>query len=1224
MVIYDLSTSLPSVSHIDCFPFEPFREPLVIIAIADGLETEGATDAGQIQPINGTSPQVDEQHLPTTPEGLQRELQAVADDHPRSILQRLMIFDHQGVNELVVGSDQTFWIPAPQSCRSTTIKTAMCDMTASLLWEMNRLAEVVRDMPSIESPRPATSATRLHRQERPLVPLDGAQQRMTMPAQLPSRPLSTPGSSDGLGGHLPGTESPVTFDEITRSISTERPDSSYKSQSSTRLTSPVRRDRLSLGGAVPVTEKTRQRVKGRRHVALGALYLLSGRWPDALKELSDGVIATRATGDYTWNAKAMELMLVCLLLYGWAGIDFQIPPAFYPVAEKPSIKQAFTTSLSSDAPSNGATKRSAALRSLANATPGITAYIQKQYTRATSATDEALPQLLYSEVIIRLSRLLCALHLRGGLLNDQTLRHIVLHERIHHDKSDEFETSGFHMTRAEIAAFACAGLPAASGSTPATDAVIIFSGIAQVMSVLGFDRKKAFILRQLIAIMVPGLVQARKIGAAEVGIHPAAGLQVLNTAPVHASALDEQPDCLESSIRAFAKSITDVYAVLSSAIPAGEPASSTANQTRATEAQSRDSNDAILTRLTRLAYHDSIGDLRLKIDILRSCISLCEALPDFQGVLQFTSELLRVIMMSLTLEIDGPTPLPALPREEQLRLLGNIQRTVGAAHQVAGLHLEAEYWDDCLVRDVSIARLPASRQLYRRTRKDLGLSQSDRRSPGTSKNAEQPLICNPFAKLSNVSTEESVLVAGEPAVVVVTLQNVFEFELEVVSIDLEGHGVTFSSQVTNTVIGPCSMQQVPVTITAIGAGTLTITGCIVQIRDCRRRRFPIMRAAWSSDAARIQKMKTKGLAALDSSGATDASNTNASFNRPVPAEVEVAIIESQPTIAVRETSFAQSAIGLLEGETKDVTITVENTSDRPVDFLFVTFEDTSTQRLQAALQDRDIPATETYELEAQLLEHPSLEWRREAELGFMSIPPHSQNEVTIAVYGKPGLSEAIIKIDYGCASVGDARNMPETFFSRQLTLPITVTVNASVEIVNCDILPFTSSIPWTLHTCSSDDQSKNGSQALRASDYLNILALGDDLDQHIPATPSGNDKCLMVLDLCNAWPAPITVTLEVLQHGDDSDALLVSLARHDTQQPVMLRLTEPLPPGQIVRMVLPVSRIYIADPLQPIPSLNKHEQRQFVVSALKTSVEVEAATREMFWFPILIAVAKGS
>jgi hypothetical protein len=54
-------------------------------------------------------------------------------------------------------------------------------------------------------------------------------------------------------------------------------------------------------------------------------------------------------------------------------------------------------------------------------------------------------------------------------------------------------------------------------------------------------RDATFILRELLSVMVPSLVQARKIGAAEVGIHPAAGLASLSDTAFDVNALDTGP-----------------------------------------------------------------------------------------------------------------------------------------------------------------------------------------------------------------------------------------------------------------------------------------------------------------------------------------------------------------------------------------------------------------------------------------------------------------------------------------------------------------------------------------------------------------------------------------------------------------------------------------------------------------------------------------------------------
>lgn len=71
-------------------------------------------------------------------------------------------------------------------------------------------------------------------------------------------------------------------------------------------------------------EREKVKGKGRIGVVVGAMYLLAGRWPDAVKELVQSSTIARNSSDYLWHAKAMDFMLVCLLMYAWAGMDFRV------------------------------------------------------------------------------------------------------------------------------------------------------------------------------------------------------------------------------------------------------------------------------------------------------------------------------------------------------------------------------------------------------------------------------------------------------------------------------------------------------------------------------------------------------------------------------------------------------------------------------------------------------------------------------------------------------------------------------------------------------------------------------------------------------------------------------------------------------------------------------------------------------------------------------------
>jgi hypothetical protein len=80
---------------------------------------------------------------------------------------------------------------------------------------------------------------------------------------------------------------------------------------------------MSVSG-MSATDRTKNRIKGRAGVIIGTLFLQAGRWPDALKELTEAVNNARASSDYIWHAKALETILLCLLMFGWAGMDFQV------------------------------------------------------------------------------------------------------------------------------------------------------------------------------------------------------------------------------------------------------------------------------------------------------------------------------------------------------------------------------------------------------------------------------------------------------------------------------------------------------------------------------------------------------------------------------------------------------------------------------------------------------------------------------------------------------------------------------------------------------------------------------------------------------------------------------------------------------------------------------------------------------------------------------------
>lgn len=839
------------------------------------------------------------------------------------------------------------------------------------------------------------------------------------------------------------------------------------------------------------------------------------------------------------------------------------------------------------------------------------------YTRAANITDEPLPQLVFSETVIRLARLLSTVHVRDGRLDDEALSHIVMNEplrAVYH--SDRPRGSG-SLRKTDIASLLFRALPPSPGSDiPATDSIPILIGTASVLSTLRLVRKKAFVLNELFSILVPALVQARKIGAAEIGIHPAAGLPALNNGSFDINALDVGPGNMEESLRTVLSFVGEIYGVQGTTEYDSE--SDRAQSPSHTHGQGveYDSVEAITERTFRHCTLNAFGNLSLKIEILRACINFCEALPDFQGVLEFTVKLLRTARGVLMLIPDSSFGTPILAQEEQVRLFNNVKRTVGAANRLGAANLEAEYWDEFLVRGVELIGLSDANEPVQRSKSEFGVActTEDHRENG-------PFIYNAFSK-ATPRCSESLLIAGEPVSFKVSLQNPYEFDVEIESLRLEGEGVSFQANTQGVWLAPFSIQEKIVSGMATTKGTLKITGCIAKVNYCRERRFPIFKKVWKPEPE--YKLKRRGLAAKEPylerppSWASNASATvsGATVKGPEPESLIVKVINAQPTVILQSTSLSQSAIMVLEGETRSFEITLRNVSTCPVDLIFFTFQDSTTRQLQSALNNKDKLPADVYELELQLSQKPALRWRREGlSEDELSIAPGQTSTFSVEVFGKPGLLDAVVQIDYCYVGVAQS-DIPETFYCRQIFLTLAVTVNASVDVARCDILPFNGDFGWAKQrklqqARNIDTDDRNVTESTQLLTHPQVTQGGcPPVLCRTKLSSHSLDHCLLLLDLRNAWPNPLLVSLSVKEtiHGVE-----VMSSSGDNLMP-MHEVKESLQPGHMSRFVLVVPRIFLDNRYRAIPVLNACNRRQFVVSANTLTHEAEASSRQTFWF----------
>lgn len=351
-LLYDLSTSLPPPSHLSLSPFEQFREPLLVIGVGDATEYQWLSESragNDDQDVDRQTPRTADEEV----NEIQFAIDGIREQFPRAYLHTLMMFNcslQDSHSQLPPG---TILVPPAAQLKTTTMKTYMCDLTSKLLAELTTLARSIQALPTVPSPAShqnggtegiaswqtseplGSQFSRRNSQvlatSRPESPLSASQKelhRMSMPV-LPSTSSGGPLIAEDPRASSPTTQGaatpPTTFDEIS---GVNTPDT--LSRTNSNASKPVARDRsvdrVSIHGfgSGGVGERARNKGRGRISIVIGTLYLCAGQWHEALKELTEGATRARAFSDHLWHGKALENILICLLLFAWSGMDFQV------------------------------------------------------------------------------------------------------------------------------------------------------------------------------------------------------------------------------------------------------------------------------------------------------------------------------------------------------------------------------------------------------------------------------------------------------------------------------------------------------------------------------------------------------------------------------------------------------------------------------------------------------------------------------------------------------------------------------------------------------------------------------------------------------------------------------------------------------------------------------------------------------------------------------------
>lgn len=1024
-------------------------------------------------------------------------------------------------------------IPSVMGNKKLYIGTLLADLCSHILAELGRVYHV------LESP---IGNEYLNSALFPTLPSPSE-----MPLSLSSGNLGYPSYSsqpelDSSGLTTPGIQ-------IKRS-STAGPGISHTAsliQRQSTLGSPAVRKRVSAVGAVSS--------HGRLYKVLGDFFLLAGRTEDASLWYAEAIVLFKTGQDPVWHASVLEGMATVFVLDAWsAGQGLQSS------VSNNSIKEPWAD----------------IYEQLSQAI----ALYHKASVPSDLSQDHSLLALTYCTAVMRQTSLLfCTWSTKGwGALAFASMLQPGSTSYTQRTTSDSSWTnlerisivSG--VSRSQIAnTVSQAHGPWLLHLGP-HERLTILQSMASIYSSLGYRRKEAFILREVISCIMDLIVCGREendllrksdVGSASTDNRSENGDEV---SIVGKGAVGVRQNEILEGNQSILKLLVRACKVLGVDLEAVGVAKTTDGTS--SEVGGRDNGGSAVEDLERPvdAAKESFGWPELQVGVIREAIAVAEALPDPLAVARISLSALR-------------TMHSVLASSDQYHLYQTAGRALAAMRR-RGDAPAVEYWAGHPIMSIALLPLALHRMPIENPFSILTAKSSATNS--LLSGITDPFLYNP--RKTSGSQSKNLIVQGEPIELTITLRNPYVFDLEIQSISLSTTGVEFeSSPVSALVIPPNTLYPITIIGTAKTQGTLVFRGCIVQAHWGAPREFllPVSTDvdqnlfARRQSAVKCESGRTKYWG-LDSrpweKDERRLSTPLPSLKKP-PQFLQCIVVPEQPLLRIRWTSLTHGAVMLYNGEESTIRLTLENISALPIDFLRLSFEDSTIGPAQEALSEGGLSVFETYETEYDLLHRKAFSWRNEKEI--TNILPNQKVVLSVTCVGKVGCAHGTVHIAYSQVNREREEQVPtpEVFYTRQLSYPVTVTVYHMLECHDLRLMPMVD--------VNYDDI---GSRACNSVIHL------------LPEVDDPTEWCLFAIDVRNTYGLPFEVTFEREQAETQNAAV-----------------SSTVPPGSMSCIMLPVKKFRLADDQisQPIPTLS---DRQFVVGKSKLSIEEEQAQRELFWY----------
>jgi hypothetical protein len=871
-LLYNYSTSEPSQQSIQLSPFDLCREPLLILGIVDNA----SHDAGKPQ--------------------LENAAHYLREKHPRVVHRQLIVLGDHTDRDARTTDSSAISVSNFDQDHDRSLWTAMCEVSTRFLSDLSTYANALQASPNIQTPG-QTSRTYQR-----FGPLRESDRRPGSSNGTPPQSVGVPSPVDeGSPRHSSGSHGPpaTSFDQMPSVSGIKRSDSNASNPPGKLKGRPraPSHDRVPPQGfgSNNSQEKLRARGKARVGIVIGSIQVMAGQWAEAQKALVDHTSKARSLADNIWTAKGLEMILVCLLLQAWAEVEFSIPSLCYPAFEKSGHVSRLSASISpenkiADDPKE---RLKAQLSNLSKAIPDLLRAINDLY-RSTEGAIE-LSFLATADAAVRSAKLLTILAEGNGELSTDNIKmlvtpHIKSAISLSTTRGRMYGSGSRILTRSGISDLLSQALPTDDDGVNIVDHITLLAGLASTYSALGLERKKAIIVQEMIVRLTSAMVQARKLGAAEMGIHPAASLSLISGPEKALKSGDES-----RGFKVLINEISGIYGI--SLVPEEAPAAPT------------------------YAEPNHSGNKVLKHDILRELAAFCEASPDPDGLLRVSASHLRMGGPNSAIDMHAETVSTTFSREEQIHLNALIGRTVAVSKHLGLSDSQAIFWDPFIVRDVHFALPTAEQIIIDRSKIDNKEAATDPDRPAN------PLLYDPNASRPGTSIQpKSVLVQEEVAKCLVTLQNPFSMAIEIEELEIVTDGVQLQSHFKPTTLGPLRFQSLTVPVSPASSGDTKITGIRLKVHGCYAQVFPILDNSWAShQPLTIKDLKAETLPASEPTVQKDALQELGIR----PKTVSATIVRPLPILTLENFSRSEVGIMLLDGETQVVSATLRNSGTGP-------------------------------------------------------------------------------------------------------------------------------------------------------------------------------------------------------------------------------------------------------------------------------------------------------